>query len=79
MKLFDVLWKMKKKLFLVIFFFQFLEINEKKNKINFWCRKIWMGYCPFYIVKKENCIVRGRVVLQEVCSRLAIVLQYNCD
>ena len=50
----------------------FIMNNEKKKKFG---AESFLGYCPNYIVKKENCIVRGRFVLQEVCSRLGVALQ----
>ena len=56
---------MKKKIFIM---------NNEKKKKKFGAES-FLGYCPNYIVKKENCIVRGRFVLQEVCSMLGVVLQ----
>ena len=49
-----------------------LEINEKKNIYIFnkkkfrTKKKIGNSYCPFCIVKKENCIVRGDCIARWV-------------
>ena len=47
-------------------------MNNEKKKFGV---ESFLGYCPNYIVKKENCIVKGRFVLQEVYNRLGVVLQ----
>ena len=45
--------KMKKNKFLEIYLSIIENENEKKN-----FRKPFLGYCPNYIMKKENCIAR---------------------